>query len=54
MTYKWLKDMDENIYMLDLEFMLNNIYNIKIIDMMELCKKRMDQYEFMKKILFKI
>ena len=49
--YKKFNYEDENIYMLDLEFMLNNIYNIKIIDMMELRKKRMGQDEFRKILL---
>jgi predicted restriction endonuclease len=39
---------DEDIFQIDLEFMLNNIYNIKIIDTK---LKRMGQKEFRQKIL---
>ena len=49
--YKKFNYDDEDNYILDLEFMLNNIYNIKIVDMMELRKKRMGQKEFRQKLL---
>jgi len=49
--YKNFNYEDEDSYIIDLEFMLNNIYNIKIIDMMELRKKRMGQEEFRKTLL---
>ena len=49
--YKNFNYEDEDNYILDLEFMLNNIYNIKIVDMMELRTKRMGQAEFRQKLL---
>jgi predicted restriction endonuclease len=44
---------DEELYQIDLEFMLNNIYNIKIIEtpVLEIRKKRINQSEFRKKII---
>lgn len=39
---------DEEIFQIDLEFLIKNIYNIKIIDTK---LKRMGQYEFRQKIL---
>ena len=54
--YKMYKDFgyeDEELYQIDLEFMLNNIYNIKIIEkpILEIRKKRINQSEFRKKII---
>lgn len=46
--YKKFNYDDEDIYHIDLDFMLNNIYNIKIV---EQCHKRMGQKEFKRKIL---
>ena len=39
---------DENIFQIDLEFLLNNIYNIKLVDTKQ---KRMGQQEFRQKVL---
>ena len=49
--YKKFNYDNEDNYMIDLEFMLNNIYNIKIIDKIELRKKRLGQGEFRKELL---
>lgn len=54
--YKMYKDFnyeDDELYQIDLEFMLNNIYNIKIIEepILEIRKKRINQSEFRKKII---
>jgi predicted restriction endonuclease len=46
--YKKFDYDDEDIYHMDLDFLLNNIYNIKIIEERH---KRMGQQEFKKKIL---
>lgn len=50
--YKEFNYIDEDLYTIDLNFMLNNIYCIKIIDEQEeLRKKRMGQKEFRQKLL---
>ena len=46
--YKKFNYDDEDIYHIDLDFMLNNIYNIKIVEQRH---KRMGQKEFKNKIL---
>jgi predicted restriction endonuclease len=46
--YKKFNYDDEDIYHIDLDFMLNNIYNIKIVEQRH---KRMGQKEFKKEIL---
>jgi hypothetical protein len=44
---------DDELYQIDLEFMLNNIYTIKIIEtpVLEIRKKRINQSEFRKNII---
>ena len=51
--YKNFNYDDDELYQIDLEFMLNNIYNIKIIEkpILEIRKKRINQSEFRKKII---
>jgi len=46
--YKEFDYDDEDIFQIDLEFLLNNIYNIKLIDTK---LKRMGQQEFRQKVL---
>jgi len=48
--YKEFNYTDEDLYTLDLEFMLNNIYSIKIVEKLSR-KKRMNQKEFREKLL---
>ena len=49
--YKKFNYDDEDSYILDLDFMLNNIYNIKILEKNELRERRMEQTEFRQKLL---
>jgi predicted restriction endonuclease len=44
---------DEDIFQFDLEFLINNIYNIKIVEtkLIDLKQKRMGQQEFRQKVL---
>ena len=49
--YKRFNYEDEDKYILDLDFMLKNIYNIKFLETNELRKKRMEQTEFRQKLL---
>ena len=42
---------DEDNYILDLDFMLNNIYNIKFLEKNQLRERRMEQTEFRQTLL---
>lgn len=46
--YKEFDYDDEDIFYMDLDFLLNNVYNIKIVEPKQ---KRMGQYEFRQKVL---
>lgn len=49
--YKKFNYDDEDNYILDLDFMLNNIYNIKFFEKNELRERRMEQTEFRQTLL---